>query len=276
MRCAYPTALGVRRGYVGLLPSSSRTPTQPVQGLARRLLERKGALPTKNLTMPLISPMDRGLPWDGIHHQAVPSSTRQRHCMRPWEPLRIHPQPHHVTEHTPILPVPEAVSLKYSLPTSPKMISFVLLSIFACTLAAQGPPQQQQPAGDQIPIIRLETDGPNVDGSYKWLYETGNEINAEETGYVKNFGKGEGEEVQVAEGKFSYKSPEGDLIALTYIADENGFQPQGDHLPTPPPIPPAIQKALEYLKTLPPSATGASSNVQTQYLNSPFKPKGRF
>lgn len=43
---------------------------------------------------------------------------------------------------------------------------------------------------------------------------------------MKNFGKGEGEEVQVAEGKFSFKTPEGNLISLTYIADENGFQPQ--------------------------------------------------
>lgn len=50
---------------------------------------------------------------------------------------------------------------------------------------------------------------------------------------------------------------------------------QGDHLPTPPPIPDAIQKALDYLKTLPPSPdrTGAASNIQPQYQ---FKPKGRF
>ncbi|XP_073951403.1 endocuticle structural glycoprotein ABD-4-like [Choristoneura fumiferana] len=149
------------------------------------------------------------------------------------------------------------------------MISLALLSLVALSGAAQ--PQQPQ-AGDQIPIVRFESEGPNVDGTYKWLYETGNEINAEESGYVKNFGKGEGEEVQVAEGKFSYKAPDGTLIALTYIADENGFQPQGDHLPTPPPIPPAIQKALDYLKTLPPSA--APSNVQPQA--SPFKPRGRF
>lgn len=51
-------------------------------------------------------------------------------------------------------------------------------------------------------------------------------------------------------------SPEGNLISLTYTADdENGFQPQGDHLPTPPPIPPAIQKALDYILSLPPQKT---------------------
>ncbi|XP_026328503.1 endocuticle structural glycoprotein ABD-4-like [Hyposmocoma kahamanoa] len=157
------------------------------------------------------------------------------------------------------------------------MISATVLVLLSLTVVTYS----QKPGasgGDQIPIIKYETDGPNVDGSYKWLYETGNEINAEESGYVKNFGKGEGEEVQVAEGKFSFKTPEGNLISLTYIADENGFQPQGDHLPTPPPIPPAIQKALEYLKTLPPSATGASSNIQPQYQQAPapFKARGRF
>ncbi|XP_059059977.1 endocuticle structural glycoprotein ABD-4-like [Achroia grisella] len=152
------------------------------------------------------------------------------------------------------------------------MISLFLAALIGLAAAAT---QQQQP-NDPIPIVRFEAEGPNVDGSYKWLYETGNEINAEESGYVKNFGKGEGEEVQVAEGKFSYKSPEGNLIALTYIADENGFQPQGEHLPTPPPIPPAIQKALEYLKTLPPGAVGSPSNIQPQYQPSPFKQRGRF
>ncbi|CAK1553611.1 unnamed protein product [Leptosia nina] len=138
------------------------------------------------------------------------------------------------------------------------MISFLLMCLIGATLGAS-----VQPSTEPIPIIRFEIEGPNVDGTYKWLYETGNEINAEESGYVKNFGKGEGEEVQVAEGKFSYKSPDGTPISLSYIADENGFQPQGDHLPTPPPIPPAIQRALEYLKSLPPAA--ASSNSQAQY-----------
>lgn len=43
----------------------------------------------------------------------------------------------------------------------------------------------QQSATEPIPILRQEQEV-NFDGSYKWLYETGNGINAEEAGYLKN------------------------------------------------------------------------------------------
>ncbi|XP_037941026.1 endocuticle structural glycoprotein SgAbd-8 [Teleopsis dalmanni] len=106
-----------------------------------------------------------------------------------------------------------------------------------------------QGPNDPIPIIRQEQEV-NFDGSYKYSYETGNGIIAEEEGYLKNAGTDA--EGQLAQGFFSYTSPEGIPIRLTYLSDDGGFQPQGDHLPTPPPIPPAIQKALAYLATAPP------------------------
>ncbi|XP_068630805.1 endocuticle structural glycoprotein ABD-4-like isoform X2 [Battus philenor] len=110
--------------------------------------------------------------------------------------------------------------------------------------------QQQLYTTEPIPIIRQEH-VQNPDGSYKWSYETGNGIQAEELGYIKNLGVPE-QEAQTAQGQYQYTAPDGQVIQLKYVADENGFQPQGSHIPTPPPIPQDIQKALDYLATLPP------------------------
>ncbi|KAM7355812.1 pupal cuticle protein Edg-78E-like isoform 1-T2 [Cochliomyia hominivorax] len=79
-------------------------------------------------------------------------------------------------------------------------------------------------------------------GNYKYEYATTNGINAGEQGVGG----------ETASGGFSYQSPEGEFIQISYLADENGFQPQGAHLPTPPPIPAHILKALEYIRTHPP------------------------
>lgn len=90
------------------------------------------------------------------------------------------------------------------------------------------------PAGPIIEIISYESVN-NGDGSYKFSYESANGIKAEETGDVKN--KGSDNAIQTVQGSYSYTSPEGQLIEITYVADENGFQAQGDSLPTPVPLP---------------------------------------
>ncbi|KAG8235580.1 hypothetical protein J437_LFUL015435 [Ladona fulva] len=56
------------------------------------------------------------------------------------------------------------------------------------------------------------------------FYKTANGITAEESGQVKNAGNEE-LEAMVAQGSYSYTSPEGVLVQMQYIADENGFQP---------------------------------------------------
>ena len=76
-------------------------------------------------------------------------------------------------------------------------------------------------------------------------YETGDGTRAQEQGYLKNAGAGPDAEVQTVQGSYSYTGPDGNTISLSYTADENGFVPQGDHLPTPPPIPEAILRSLE-------------------------------
>ena len=73
---------------------------------------------------------------------------------------------------------------------------------------------------------------------FSYNYETGNSINAEETGNAQGDGT-------KAHGSYSYTAPDGQLVSITYTADENGFVPQGSHIPTPPPIPEAILKSLQ-------------------------------
>ncbi|XP_028173253.1 endocuticle structural glycoprotein ABD-4-like [Ostrinia furnacalis] len=100
-------------------------------------------------------------------------------------------------------------------------------------------------------IMRDDFDGPHEDGSYKWAIQTEGGIYHEQRGSLQP--SSSGEPALVVEGQYQYVAPDGQVINLLYRADENGFQPQGAHLPTPPPIPPAIQRALDYLATLPPS-----------------------
>ncbi|XP_055377071.1 pupal cuticle protein Edg-78E-like [Condylostylus longicornis] len=81
----------------------------------------------------------------------------------------------------------------------------------------------------------------NGDGTYAYEYQTSNGIAGQEQGTGGEY----------AQGSFAYYSPEGELIQLQYSADESGFHPTGPHLPTPPPIPEHVLRALEYIRTHP-------------------------
>ncbi|XP_049865981.1 larval cuticle protein LCP-22-like isoform X2 [Pectinophora gossypiella] len=87
----------------------------------------------------------------------------------------------------------------------------------------------------------------NPDGSYSYFYETDNGIAAQEQGTPRNFGGNPPVIPDVAQGSFSWTSPEGVPVAITYVADENGYQPQGAAIPTPPPVPAQIARALDYI-----------------------------
>jgi len=91
----------------------------------------------------------------------------------------------------------------------------------------------------------------NLDGSYQYLYETDNGLNVKEQGQPRQI-EGSDELAMQVQGGYEYTAPDGTAISMSYIANENGFQPQGEHLPTPPPVPELIQRALNYLLAHPP------------------------
>lgn len=78
-----------------------------------------------------------------------------------------------------------------------------------------------------------------------YSYETANGISASEYGVYKP-GLTNDEGIQSAAGSYSYTGPDNVVYTITYTAGVEGFVPQGAHIPTPPPVPEAIQKILQF------------------------------
>lgn len=98
--------------------------------------------------------------------------------------------------------------------------------------------------GDGWKIIRLEN---QVRGDgYNYVFETENGINAEESGKIES--DGQGAEGLRSRGFYEYVGDDGQVYRVDYVADTNGFLPQGDHIPK---VPPAIEKLLKYLASQP-------------------------
>merc|ERR1739838_59742 len=87
-------------------------------------------------------------------------------------------------------------------------------------------------------IIRDERVNPQAEsGSYSFMVETENGITREE--------KSDG---NVVTGSYSFVHPDGSVHILSYIADKNGFRPQSDMLPTPPPMPAHALRQVEFAR----------------------------
>uniref|UniRef100_A0A1L8E3C3 Putative cuticular protein 26 rr-1 family n=1 Tax=Nyssomyia neivai TaxID=330878 RepID=A0A1L8E3C3_9DIPT len=93
---------------------------------------------------------------------------------------------------------------------------------------ALGAPQQAVDDSRNAQILRYETDNIGVDG-YRYAFETSDGISRQEEAELKNAGT-ENEAISVR-GSYSWVAPDGQTYTINFIADENGYQPEGAHLP---------------------------------------------
>ncbi|XP_063587525.1 endocuticle structural glycoprotein SgAbd-9-like [Penaeus indicus] len=95
---------------------------------------------------------------------------------------------------------------------------------------SEGDAQEPEAPVEFVPILKDERVN-NEDGSYTVDVETGNGIITSESGSLN----GEGDVVMT--GQYSYTAPDGSLIEVKFVADENGFQAESDALPVAPEFP---------------------------------------
>ncbi|XP_042888226.1 cuticle protein CP14.6-like [Penaeus japonicus] len=114
-------------------------------------------------------------------------------------------------------------------------MKFVILAALVAVAAADtqgyGAPPPRYASSEEIAILRDDRVIED-DGRYNFDMETANGI------VVSESGSPDGPEGAITSaGSFSYTAPDGSDIHLQFVADENGFQPQGAHLPVAPEFP---------------------------------------
>merc|ERR1711973_731885 len=108
------------------------------------------------------------------------------------------------------------------------MKSMILFAVFLAVAAAAPAPQDEKPI---ILILKQSQNHDTEKQEYSFSYETENGISVGESGVQKQIGDKPEEAGTVSKGQFSY--PEGSVTyTVSWVADENGFQATGDHLPT--------------------------------------------
>ncbi|XP_063624711.1 larval cuticle protein LCP-17-like [Cydia splendana] len=101
-------------------------------------------------------------------------------------------------------------------------------------------------SGEQAAEVVSSVSDVRPDG-FNYAYETNNGIQAQAEGVVQDVNSENPK--QVVRGSYSYRGDDGQTYQVNYVADENGFQPEGAHLPVAPAIPEAIARSIEYIRT---------------------------
>ncbi|XP_005190116.1 larval cuticle protein 65Ag1-like [Musca domestica] len=102
--------------------------------------------------------------------------------------------------------------------------------VFALLFAVAAALQDIRPRKPLVEILNLESDvGPE---GFNYAYATSDGTEGEASGQLKNVGTDE--EALAVKGSFTYVGDDGVTYTVNYVADENGFQPEGAHLPVAP------------------------------------------
>ncbi|XP_071552021.1 cuticle protein AMP4-like [Panulirus ornatus] len=112
-------------------------------------------------------------------------------------------------------------------------MKLVILACLAAFSVAAPQPQEPQP----IAILRDDRQDDGA-GTFHYGFETENGIVVETSGSP-------GSEGQVnIDGFFRFPLPDGVIAEVRFLADENGFQPESELLPQPPPLPDHAQEQI--------------------------------
>ncbi|XP_045621222.1 cuticle protein AMP1A [Procambarus clarkii] len=110
-------------------------------------------------------------------------------------------------------------------------MKLVLLALLVA-LAAAAP----RPEKDAVTLVDDRSD--SGDGNFQYNFETSNGIIEERTGTPGSKGQSN------MQGSISFTFPDGTPALIVYQADENGFQPQSDLIPTPHPLPAHVHELI--------------------------------
>ncbi|XP_063598363.1 cuticle protein AMP1A-like [Penaeus indicus] len=112
------------------------------------------------------------------------------------------------------------------------MKTIVLACLIAVAVAA---PQLQE---REVVLLRDDRIA-NEDGTFSYALEADNGINTAVEGAVGSAGQ-----INQA-GSYTLTLEDGTQAVVTFVANENGFQPQSNILPTPHPLPAHVYELLE-------------------------------
>lgn len=102
-------------------------------------------------------------------------------------------------------------------------MKFVIFAVFIAAASAAVP--QARSSSDDVTVLSRSFS--NDGKAYNFAFEQSDGTKREEAGEVKLIEKESG---IVMRGSFSFVADDGQTYTVTYIADENGFQPSGAHI----------------------------------------------